>query len=64
MHILKKGLGAEPCKAPGAKEKHRRSGMWWLALGWVSTRIQENYLPFAVEQLKDVSTKVDAIFQR
>ncbi len=35
-----------------------------LALGWASARIQENYLHLAVEQLKDVSDKVDAIFQR
>ena len=35
-----------------------------LALGWASARIQENYLHLAVEQLKDVSAKVDAIFER
>ena len=35
-----------------------------LALGWASARIQENYLHLAVEQLKDVSAKVDTIFQR
>jgi len=35
-----------------------------LALGWASALIQENYLHLAVEQLKDVSAKVDTIFQR
>jgi integrase len=35
-----------------------------LALGWASARIQENYLHLAVEQLHDVSEKVDSIFQR
>jgi integrase len=34
-----------------------------LALGWSSAVIQENYLHLGVEQLKDVSEKVDAIFQ-
>ena len=35
-----------------------------LALGWANAPIQENYLHLAVEQLKDVSAKVDTIFQR
>jgi hypothetical protein len=34
-----------------------------LALGWASARIQENCLHLAVEQLRDVSAKVDAIFE-
>lgn len=35
-----------------------------LALGWASAKIQENYLHMSVEQLKDVSSKVDLIFQK
>ncbi len=35
-----------------------------LALGWASARIQENYLHMGPNEWRDVSDKVDAIFER